>query len=136
MNFGKKFAEKGCFRSKTEKVNITMEFCIFELVSVPNFSLHWQFWFLYQICLKTVFPVWNWKTAVLRVPVVVTYYIKLCRTGADRHKVILMFLLLLVAETTIQILSVPHPQFHYQAIHLCAQTTIQIFLYWVKELIP
>ena len=30
---------------------------------------------------------------------VVTYYIKLLRTGADRHNVILMFLLLLVTET-------------------------------------
>ena len=26
-----------------EKVNITIEFCIFELVYVLNFSLNWQF---------------------------------------------------------------------------------------------
>ena len=32
---------------------------------------------------------------------VVTYYIKLFRTGADKHNVILMSLLLLVAETNI-----------------------------------
>ena len=32
---------------------------------------------------------------------VVTYYIKLFRTGADRHNSILMSLLLLVAETII-----------------------------------
>ena len=31
------------FQSKTEKVNITNEFCISELVLVPNFSLNWQF---------------------------------------------------------------------------------------------
>ena len=32
------------FRSKTKEVNTTIEFCIFELVSVPNFSLNWQLW--------------------------------------------------------------------------------------------
>ena len=37
--FWTKFLEKGYFRSKTEKVNTTIEFCIFELVWVPNFSL-------------------------------------------------------------------------------------------------
>ena len=30
--FWTRFAQKGCFRSKTEKVNTTMEFCIFNLV--------------------------------------------------------------------------------------------------------
>ena len=30
--FWTKFAQKRCFRSKTKKVNITIEFCIFELV--------------------------------------------------------------------------------------------------------
>ena len=34
------------FWSKTEKVNITIEFCIFELVGVPNFTLNKQFWIL------------------------------------------------------------------------------------------
>ena len=38
--FWTKFGQKGYFRSKTEKVNITIEFCIFELVQVPNFSLN------------------------------------------------------------------------------------------------
>ena len=28
---------------KTDKVNITIEFCKFKLVQVPNFSLNWQF---------------------------------------------------------------------------------------------
>ena len=32
-------------RSKTEKVNTTIESCIFELVWVSNFSWNWQFWF-------------------------------------------------------------------------------------------
>ena len=31
------------FQPKTEKVNITIEFCIFELVLSPNFSLKRQF---------------------------------------------------------------------------------------------
>ena len=34
-----KFAQKRYFWSKTEKVNITIEFCIFELVWIPNLSL-------------------------------------------------------------------------------------------------
>ena len=40
------FYQKGCFWYKTEKVNITIEFCIFELIQVANFSLNWQFWFV------------------------------------------------------------------------------------------
>ena len=39
------FIKKGCFQYKTENVNTTIEFCIFELVLVPNFSLNWQFSF-------------------------------------------------------------------------------------------
>ena len=38
--------QKGYFESKIDKMNITIEFCIFELVLVPNFSWNWQFWFL------------------------------------------------------------------------------------------
>ena len=41
--FLSKFIQKGYFWSKTE--NITTEFCIFELVWVPNFSLDQQFSF-------------------------------------------------------------------------------------------
>ena len=43
----------------------------------------------------------NAKIALLRASMVVTYYIKLFRTGAGRHNGILMSLLLLVAETNI-----------------------------------
>ena len=53
------------FRSKTEKVNMIFEFCIFELLKVPNFSLNWQFHFLDQICPKSVFLLKNekkWKS--------------------------------------------------------------------------
>ena len=39
------------------------------------------------------------KIALLRESMVVTYYIKVFLTGADRHNSILMALLLLVAET-------------------------------------
>ena len=28
------------------KVNITIDFCIFKLVLIPNFSLNWKFWFV------------------------------------------------------------------------------------------
>ena len=43
--FWTKFAQKGYFWEKTEKVNITIEFCMFELVLVPNLTLNKQFWF-------------------------------------------------------------------------------------------
>ena len=36
--FWTKSAQKGGFRLKTEKVNTTIEFCIIELVQVPNFN--------------------------------------------------------------------------------------------------
>ena len=42
---GKKLAK---IRSKTEKVNITIKFYIFEIFLVPNFSLNWQFWIFGQ----------------------------------------------------------------------------------------
>ena len=32
LNFRTKFAQKGYLRSKMENVNITIEFCVFELV--------------------------------------------------------------------------------------------------------
>ena len=45
------------------------------------------------------FTIWNAKIALMRASMVVTYYIKLFRTGTDRHNSILMSLLLLVTET-------------------------------------
>ena len=44
VNFGTKFTQ-GYFWSKMEKVNITIQFCIFKLVEVPNYRLKLQFWF-------------------------------------------------------------------------------------------
>ena len=41
--FWTQFASKGNSSWKQE-VNITIEFCIFELVYVPNFNINWQFW--------------------------------------------------------------------------------------------
>ena len=38
--FWTKFAQKGCFRSKTEKMNRAIAFCIVELAELPNFSLN------------------------------------------------------------------------------------------------
>ena len=40
FDFLDQIAQKGYFRSKTEKVNTTFEFCMFELVLVPNVSLN------------------------------------------------------------------------------------------------
>ena len=51
-----------------------------------------------MVC-KVGFTNWNAKITLLRVSMVVTYYIKLFRTGADIHNGILLSLLLLVAET-------------------------------------
>ena len=53
------------------------------------------------IVCKIGFTNWNAKIALLCSSMVVTYYIKLFRMGADRHNGILMSLLLLVAEATI-----------------------------------
>ena len=63
FSFWIKFAQKGYFWSKTEEMNVIIEFYIFELDQVSNFNLSWQFWFfLDQICPKTVFPVVNRKS--------------------------------------------------------------------------
>ena len=43
--FWTKFALKGYLRSKTQKRNITTEFCIFQLDYILNCSLNRQFWF-------------------------------------------------------------------------------------------
>ena len=43
MNFWTKFAEKVCVWSKTEKSNIAIEFNLFQLSELPNFSLNRQF---------------------------------------------------------------------------------------------
>ena len=48
---------------------------------------------------KIGFTNWNAKITLLRASMVITYYIKLFRTGAGRHNGILMSLLLLVAKT-------------------------------------
>ena len=52
-----KFAPKGYFQSKTEKVNSTTKFCIFKLVLVPNFGLNLKFWFSGPNLSKRVFPI-------------------------------------------------------------------------------
>ena len=57
---------------------------------------------------KREFPVENRKIAIVRASMVVTYYIKLFRTRADRYSGILMSLLLLVAETINVVLSLLH----------------------------
>ena len=60
------FFDKTCKkRSKTEKVNILIEFYKFQIVWVSNFSLNSQFWVLYQINPKRVFPILKrkkWKS--------------------------------------------------------------------------
>ena len=45
LNFWTKFVQGGYLWSKTEEVNIIIEFRIFKLFLVPNLSINWQFWF-------------------------------------------------------------------------------------------
>ena len=52
---------------------------------------------------KIGFTNWNAKIALLRTSMVVTYYIKLFRAGADRHNGILMSLLLVVKTIKLRI---------------------------------
>ena len=59
--FRTKFAKKGSyFQSKTDKIDSTIEFYIFELVFVSNFTLN-NFEFLAQICPRKIFMVKNRK---------------------------------------------------------------------------
>ena len=44
LNFWTKFTQESYLCSKTEKVNIIIEFRMFKLVLVPNFSWNWHFW--------------------------------------------------------------------------------------------
>ena len=60
--FWTKFAQKGYFQSKTEKINIAIEIWIFELVKVKHFSLKWHFWCFGPNFPKTLFPVENKKS--------------------------------------------------------------------------
>ena len=53
--------------------------------------------FFDQICPKREFPVENGKITLVHALMVLTYYIKLFLTGADRHNGILVSLLVLVA---------------------------------------
>ena len=73
--------QKGYFRSKMGKKSIAIAFCIFELLWVPNFTLHnFEFW--EQICPEGVFSVKNEKTEHLhsilysRVSLVTKFYSK------------------------------------------------------------
>ena len=54
--FGPNLPTKGSyFQSKTDKIDTTIEFCIFELVLVPNLCLNWQFWFFWPDLPKECF---------------------------------------------------------------------------------
>ena len=62
---------------------------------MPNFSLN-----LTILIFSTKFAQkGNFRSKTEKIALVVTYYIKLFRRGANRHNGILMFLLLLVVET-------------------------------------
>ena len=56
LNFWTKFTQERYLCSKTEKVNIIIEFRMFKLVLVPNFSLNWQYWFFWLDLPKKKWP--------------------------------------------------------------------------------
>ena len=60
--FWTKSAKKMCFQFQTEKVKITTEFYIFELVLVPNFNVNCIFWLFVPSLPKRVFTVKNRKS--------------------------------------------------------------------------
>ena len=47
FEFFEQICPRKIFMVKTEKWNIIIEFRLFKLVLVPNFSLNWQFWFFW-----------------------------------------------------------------------------------------
>ena len=76
------------------------------------------------MCPIRVFPIENGKIALVRARVV-TYYIKLFRSGADRHNGFLISLLLLVVETIRNI-------FHYLCKTSSCQKYFQIWK-WIDQ---
>ena len=56
FEFFDQIGPKSYFWSKTEKVNIIIELCIFKLVLVPNFRLAWKFWYFWPNLPKKGFP--------------------------------------------------------------------------------
>ena len=60
--FWTKFAQKGYFQSKSEKMNTTIELCKFKSVYIPHFSLNWQFQIFGPNMPKKLFPVEKWKS--------------------------------------------------------------------------
>ena len=58
---GTNLPKMGISGQKQEKVNTTIEFCMFKLVLVPNFILKQTTDFLKQICPERIYLVWNGK---------------------------------------------------------------------------
>ena len=80
--------------------------CFSYTVTVVHFTdQNWISKTVYCIRCVMVFKIgftnWNAKSALLRASMVVTYYIKLFRTGADHHDGILISHLLLVTKAKI-----------------------------------
>ena len=92
------------FPAKNGKSEITTLNSANSNYSMYRISFKWQFCFLFlfffdQIWPKRVFPAEKGKIVLVRGSMVVTYYITIFRTGANRHNGSLMSLLLLVAGT-------------------------------------
>ena len=85
--FWTKFAQKEYSWSKTEKVNIVIEFCIFKLVWVPNFSLDLTIGFFGPNFPKKGVSSLKLKIRIFAciVSMAVSYYIQLFCRWTNRH---------------------------------------------------
>ena len=109
-SFWTKFAQKRYFHSKTGKVNITIEFCIFDLVYVPSFSLK-----LVSASFKASFAKWlsarlwtKWLWVLVQLQslkvIILTFWTKLAQRGyfwfkTEKVNSIVLFILKLVLVT-------------------------------------
>ena len=124
--FWTKFAQKGFFRSKTEKLNTTTEFCIFELIQIPCFGLNSQFLFFRPNLSKKVIS----GRKLLRVSLLT---IKLFHSVTGRCNGISMFLPLLVAEAISNVSVISSLYSLYSSQHKTVQSKMNLQL--VKKLI-
>ena len=71
LNVWTKLIQQEYIQSKKEKLKITIEFCIFELV--PNFSFSKQLWRLKEFCQTSILPSKNRKNQrhywILHIPI-------------------------------------------------------------------
>ena len=82
-----KSTQKGYFRSKTKKVNITVEFFVFELIQVPIFTLNKQLWIFRPILAgKGIFGLEEEK-----VNVIIKFWISVVTKYRHKHTILIFW---------------------------------------------